>query len=118
MAIAARCTEAKFSLTGEEEAECIEGVEVLKCIGRLLDRSDDDWPAVLHHVRCGGGSGSCYGGKGRSRQSQKKLPCGSSGGAIVWDVDMGAFGYNCAEFRVGVGVIPAAGHKEKVKAAE
>ena len=31
---------------------------------------------------------------------------------------MGAFGYNCAEFRVGVGVIPAAGHKEKVKAAE
>ena len=42
VAIAARCTEAKFSLTGEEEAECIEGVEVFKCIGRLLDRSDDD----------------------------------------------------------------------------
>ena len=40
--IAYRCSEATFSLTGEEEAEHIEGVEVFKYLGRLLDQSDDD----------------------------------------------------------------------------
>ena len=30
VAIAARCLEAKFNLTGEDEAELIEGVEVFK----------------------------------------------------------------------------------------
>ena len=51
MAITARYLEATFSLTGEEEAERIEGVEVIKYLRRLLDRSDDDWPAVLRNIR-------------------------------------------------------------------
>ena len=50
MAILARCLEATFSLTGEEEAEHIKGVEVFKYLRRLLDRSDDDWPAVLRNI--------------------------------------------------------------------
>ena len=51
MEIAAWCYEAIFSLTGDEEAECIEGAEVLKYLGRILDRSVDNWPAVLRKIR-------------------------------------------------------------------
>ena len=51
VAIAARCSEATFSLTGEEEAECIYGVEVLKYLGRLLYLSDDNWMEVLRNIR-------------------------------------------------------------------
>ena len=51
MAIVDRCSEATFSLTGDEEAEHIEGVGVFKYLGRMLDRSDNDWPAVLHNIR-------------------------------------------------------------------
>ena len=39
--------EENFSLTKEEEAECIEVVEVFKYIRRMLDQSDNDWPEVL-----------------------------------------------------------------------
>ena len=39
-----------FSLTGEEDAYCIEGVETFKYLGRIFDRSDDNWPAVLWNV--------------------------------------------------------------------
>ena len=53
MAIAARCLEVTFSLTGEEEAERIEGVEVFKYLGRLLDRSDENWTEVLSNIRKG-----------------------------------------------------------------
>ena len=51
MAIAARCLEATFSITWEEEAECIKGVKVLKYLGRLLDWPDNDWTAVLCNTR-------------------------------------------------------------------
>ena len=40
VAIASRCAKASFSLTEEDEAECIEEVETLKYLGRMLDRSD------------------------------------------------------------------------------
>ena len=50
VAIAARYSEATFSLTGEKEAEQIEGVEVFKYLRRLLDRSDDDWLVVLRNI--------------------------------------------------------------------
>ena len=39
-----------FSLTGEDDAECIEGVENFKYLGKILDRSDDDWPAFIRNV--------------------------------------------------------------------
>ena len=45
--IADRCSEATISLTGEEEAERIEGVEVFKYLGQMLDRSDNNLPMVL-----------------------------------------------------------------------
>ena len=51
VAITARCLEAISSLTGEEEPELIEGVEVFKYIRRMLDRSEDDWPEVLLNTR-------------------------------------------------------------------
>ena len=40
--IANRCMEATFSLTREDGVENIEGVDVFKYWGRLLERSDDD----------------------------------------------------------------------------
>ena len=45
-----KCFEAIFSLTGEDDTECIEGVEVFKCLGRLMDRSVGDLPAVLQNI--------------------------------------------------------------------
>ena len=50
-AIASRCERATFSLTGEDDVECIERVKTFKYLGRILDRSVDDWPAVLRNVR-------------------------------------------------------------------
>ena len=50
-AIAVMFMEAKFSLTGEEETEHIEGVEVFKHLEQMLDRSDNDWTEVLHIIR-------------------------------------------------------------------
>ena len=40
-----------YDLTGKDEAEVIEGVGSFKNIGRLMDWSDDNWPAVLHNIR-------------------------------------------------------------------
>ena len=51
MKIAAMCLEAMFSLTAEEEAARIEGVEVFRYLGRLMDPSNNDWPEVLHNTR-------------------------------------------------------------------
>ena len=42
VAISNKCKEAIFSFTGEEEVECIKGVEVFKYLGRPLDGSDDN----------------------------------------------------------------------------
>ena len=72
MAIVARCLEAAFVLTGEEEAGIIEGVKVFKYIGRLLDWSEDEWPAVLHNIWK---ARQVWGrlGRGRSQPSQKKI---------------------------------------------
>ena len=43
--------EATFSLTGEDEVKCIEGVKVFKYLGNLQNRSDNDWKAVLQNIR-------------------------------------------------------------------
>ena len=51
MVIAERCLGVAFRLTGGEEAEFIEGVEVFKYLGQLLDRLDDDCPEFLHNIR-------------------------------------------------------------------
>ena len=44
--ITIRCTEASFSLTVEDEAEFIEGVETFKYMVRMLDQSDNNYPEV------------------------------------------------------------------------
>ena len=49
--IGSQCAEASFSLMGEDEAECIEEVGNFKYLGRMSDRSDDDWPAVRRNFR-------------------------------------------------------------------
>ena len=48
--IASRPAEASFRLTGEDKAECIEGVETLKYLGWMLDRSDGNCLAILWNV--------------------------------------------------------------------
>ena len=50
VAIASQCEEAKFSLTGEDGAECIDGTETFKYLESILDRSDEDWPEVIRNV--------------------------------------------------------------------
>ena len=47
--ISIQCKGATFSLTGEDDAECIEGVENFKYLGRMLDWSDNDWTEVLRN---------------------------------------------------------------------
>ena len=44
-------SEATFILTGEEYAECIDGVEVFKYLGRMLDRSDENCPELLRNIQ-------------------------------------------------------------------
>ena len=46
------------------------------------------------------------------------LPHGSSGGAIVWIGDTGAFGSNGAEVRGIACGFPAVGHRKKYRSAE
>ena len=42
VAIAIQCMDASFSLMGENELECIEGMETFKYWGRMLDWSDEN----------------------------------------------------------------------------
>ena len=51
MEVAAKCPGATFSLTGDDGTECFEGVDAFKYLGRVLHRTDDDWPAVLRNIR-------------------------------------------------------------------
>ena len=51
MAVADNCSEATFSLTGEDGAERIEGVGRFKYLGRLLDQSDEYWSSFLYNIR-------------------------------------------------------------------
>ena len=46
VASTSRYTEASFIPTREDEVEFIDGLDTLKYLGRMLDRSDDNWPAV------------------------------------------------------------------------
>ena len=48
--ISSQCVEASFSLTGEDEVECIEVMETFTYLVLILDRSDNDCAAVLRNV--------------------------------------------------------------------
>ena len=48
--IAANFIGETFSLTGDDGAECFEGVDTLKYLGRVLYWTDDDWPSVLRNI--------------------------------------------------------------------
>ena len=45
--ITSQCEGATFSLTGEDNVYCIEGVDNFKYPGRIIDQLDYDWPAFL-----------------------------------------------------------------------
>ena len=51
VAVMAKCLEDTLSLTGEDEAERIEGVGMFRYLGRLMERSDNDYPEVLKNIR-------------------------------------------------------------------
>ena len=56
--MAARCGVMEFSLEGGEGDERLENVTTVRYLGRLLDQTDDDWPAVrrkIMHARPSGG---------------------------------------------------------------
>ena len=50
VAIAEKCTGATFSITGEDGAECVEGVDSFNYPGRILHKADEDWPEVLINI--------------------------------------------------------------------
>ena len=47
---------------------------------------------------------------GRADSLGKDLPCGSTGGTLVWSGDMDAYGENYAAVRGSAYEFPAAGH--------
>ena len=49
--IAEKCTGETFSLTGDYRADCFEGVDSFKYLGRVLHRTDNDWTAVIRNIR-------------------------------------------------------------------
>ena len=49
--IVAKCTEATFSLTGDDGAECFVGVYSFKYLGRILHQEENDWLAVLRNIQ-------------------------------------------------------------------
>ena len=56
--MAARCGEMDLSMEGGEGYERVEGVATFRYLGRPLDQTDDDWPAVrrkIMHARPSGG---------------------------------------------------------------
>ena len=50
MYIAAKYTGETFSLMGDDRAECFEGVEFFKYLGRFLHQSDKYWPEVFRNI--------------------------------------------------------------------
>ena len=48
--IASKCTGATFSLMRYDGAECFEGVDYFKYLGRVLHQSDEDWKAVHRNI--------------------------------------------------------------------
>ena len=103
MAIADKYLEVTSSLTGEYKAECIEGVEVFKYFGCIMDRSHENWLAVLQNIRKGqqvqGRLGKMLQREGRNRPSQKVLSHGDTGGVVNWGRDLGVVGVNVTEAR-------------------
>ena len=50
----ARCGKMEFNIDGEEGEERLENVPEFRYLGRSIDQTDDDWPAVrrkIMHVR-------------------------------------------------------------------
>ena len=50
MEVANRCVEMEFSMIGKEGEGTIERVALLKYLGRPLEQSDDNWPAVRQNI--------------------------------------------------------------------
>ena len=103
---------------GEDKVECIEGVGMFKYLGRLLDWSKNNSPAVhwnisnvrqvwfrLRNVLMEGGGGDF--------SFRKRLFGSSAGDVTLWGGDLGAFGGN--DQRVGGlphGFLPSGNRKD------
>ena len=48
--MAERCGEMEFSLEGREGEERVENVMTFRYLGKLLDQTYDDWPAVRRNI--------------------------------------------------------------------
>ena len=46
-----KCTGATFSPTGEDGAECVEGMVSFKYLGWIMHQAEEDWPEVLRNIR-------------------------------------------------------------------
>ena len=51
MEILEKCTGENFSLTGDDGAECLEGVDSFKYLVRVLHQEEDNWPEVICNIR-------------------------------------------------------------------
>ena len=49
--IAAKCTRVTFSLTGDNGAQCFEGVDAFNYLGQLIHQTDYEWSVVLCNIR-------------------------------------------------------------------
>ena len=114
-AIVARCLEETFSLTWEDEVERIEEVEVLKLLGRLLDRLDNDLTSVLWNIQKARQVWGCI----RELLRREVVdPNVLEKFSIVWSGDMGEFWANGADVRGSTCGFPTASHKKKCKATK
>ena len=50
MEIAEKCVGETFSLTGDDRVEFFEGVNSFNYLGRILQRTDGDWPEVIQSI--------------------------------------------------------------------
>ena len=75
---------------GEEVADCFEGVDSFKYLGRFLHRTDDNWPAVFRTIwrarQVWGRLGKLLRREGGSGPDhlRKFLPRSVTGGATIW----------------------------------
>ena len=50
MEIATKCVGETFSLIGDDGAECFEGLDFFKYLGRVLHRTEEDWMVFFRNI--------------------------------------------------------------------
>ena len=98
----------------------MENVPTFQYLGRPLDQTDDNWPAVAKHhaykVGLGQARDTTSTGGGRKQVVGKFLQGGGAGNSIVWVGNVGPFGVNGKEARGDAHGVPANDHREEREA--